>query len=352
MLPPLYTVVVAAAFALFGDASALAIASLQLLNAVATTAIIAFVYSTALTLGGPRCAWLAALLAAFNPLLIGFSGFVWDTCLFALGVTMTIWLAVRLAHNGRGLWPHFAFGLWLGALALLNPALTIAYPLLVLGPAKRSPARPISRSCAALAGWVLILAPWAVRNYQQFGTLTYVRAGLWHEVWMGACPDAETNPKAVYKTTFLMGNPILQKHAAEMGEVAYIAECGRLARDAIAADPTRYVKLCAIRFIDFWLGTLRSHSEPPFYRWLPRSPMRLAIAAFLTAETAIIVVGAVRLRQKREYLWLVGIAALFSAAYVLIQVMLRYRLPIEPLLAIVVGFVLTQKSSADQRFAA
>ena len=86
LLPPLYTGLVAVVYTLLGTDTFLATLALQVLNAIATSVTVLFVFLIARRVGGVRAAWIAALLAAINPMLLGFTTYIWDTNVFCFGV--------------------------------------------------------------------------------------------------------------------------------------------------------------------------------------------------------------------------------------------------------------------------
>ncbi len=343
LLPPAYGVLVAGVFAVFGTETFAATLALQVINALATSIAVVLVFLIARRIGGPRVAWVAALIAMFNPTLFGFTVHAWDTSLFCLGVTLAAWMSMRLSDtpSGRLVWP--AFGFYLGALALLNPALTIAYPFLVLWPLTRSREWRFSALLApvglSILGWLIAITPWTIRNYVHFGELMYIRAGLLHELWIGSCPEADEDPSAVFPNQFPLQSAEAQDRIAAIGEQAYIKETGRKAIDAIAQDPWRFARLIAIRAVDYWAGTIFSHVRPGRSGW-PSGVLRSAVAAFLLGEVLVIVLYlGIRRKLDRDLWWLLAIVLSFSIVYCITQTQVRFRAPTEPLMAIIVASI-------------
>jgi 4-amino-4-deoxy-L-arabinose transferase-like glycosyltransferase len=344
LLPPIYTGIVAGAYWLLGVESPAATLALRLLNALATAAIVFPVFSVGQSLGGRRAGWLAAVIAALNPAVIGFVGLIWDTSLLTLGVCITAWWSWRLAAQRPSAWGWTGFGLWLGALAVFNPALTIAYPLFVLFPALRHAdgrmhglVVPVA---ATLLGWGVAITPWTVRNLVVLDELMYIRGGLWLEVWLGVCPEASGTGNRVYPTHFPLLNPDQQQRVAVLGEAAYIDEAGRMARAAIAADPLRFVHLSALRFVDYWAGTVFTHTTAGESR-LPSSRARQVVLMVLLAETVVLLLGLLRWRRLPPGTgWLLGVIALFPLVYYFTHTAVRFRAPIEPLVGLIVAVVL------------
>lgn len=391
VMPPVYTALTAGALWLFGGETPAAVAFLQIINALATSAAAAIAYCLGRRLGGRRCARVAGALVALNPMLIEYSAYVWDTALFTLGVAFTLWLVLRLEEAGPTLPRFLALGIWLGVLALLNPALTSAYPVLVLWPLLPRKMRPItppirhdamvsvvsgkkestllpafpaasvggpsawfgwsrvSLYCvAAVVGWVVAIGPWTLRNHAQFDRWFYIRCGLWHELWLGVCPEADTNPRAVFSKQFVLLNEEVMRRTMEVGDFGLFDEYGAKAREAVRENPARYLKLSAQRAVDYWAGTVRTHADAADLRWFPTSPLRLGTTVFMLAESllaaAAVVVGWRNSAVRRLALCCV----LFSLVYTLTHMMIRYRAPSEPMMALMVGMLFSKKQYTEQ----
>jgi len=336
LLPPGYTLVVAAVFGIFGVETTASFFVLQLVNALATTLVVWFVFLTAERLGGRYAAWVAALIAALHPALIGFTTYFWDTSLLALGVSMTIYLAVTLRDSKESVSSWCLYGLFLGLVAMVNPSLTAAYPFLVLWPiTKRFGFRPrpmLSYVPVVIAGWVVALAPWTIRNYLHFGEWFYVRNGFAHELWIGVCPEADTDPPEAFFGRFPLLNAQAQRRISEIGETAYIQECAASAKAAIRADPLRYLRLTAVRAVDYWAGTVfsRARAESP---GVPRNWPHRAICVLLVLESCVLLVCLFRrIGGSGELRWPALTALTFSIVYCLTHVQVRFRTPIEPIL--------------------
>lgn len=362
LMPPAYVALVAGVYAALGVESRSATLALQLINAGATSLAVVFVFLIALELAGRRAAWIAALWAAINPTLIGFTDYIWDTSLFGLGVVLAVWFAAGLVKfevrsskfeeatrdmPSSRRW--LIFGAYLGLLALLNPALTLTYPLLVLWPFIRSGAK-LRRAAKIVAltvlGWAVILTPWTVRNYVHFDNLIYVRGGLGMELWLGSCPEADAQGAPVFQAQFPLNNLAIQEHVVRVGEEAFIQECGEKARSAISADQWRFARLCTIRLADFLLGTSFSHAAPATNS-SARFTIRDGITAFLLIETVLVAFLLIFSKlSSRDTALLAGMVLSFSLIYCLTHAQVRFRAPIEPILAILVGFLFVRPASS------
>jgi len=120
-----------------------------------------------------------------------------------------------------------------------------------------------------------------------------------------------------------------------MGELAYIGMRKRQALDYIKADYGRFARLCVKRFIYFWAGPPKA-TQP----WW----MNDAKNSLFLASSVLMFWGLGRaLRQRkpgaRLLFWLI---LLYPAVYYFVYPAPRYRVPIEPEIAILAVFVLTE----------
>jgi len=350
LMPPLYGLLVAGIYRTLGLETMAATALLQCVNSLAAAATVCLAAATVRRIASRRAAFAASLLLLVNPTLIGFTEYIWDTSLFTLGVTLCTWWAVGRDAGPYTVRAFFFYGILLGGLALLNPALTLAYPILVLWmhgrcDARRGPSR-FASAAAATIGWAVAIAPWTIRNYAHFKEWTYIRNGLLHEVWMGVCPEADAPGASNFQANFPLNNRVSRERVGRIGESAYLDECGRKAIQAISEGPARYARLVVLRLVDYWFGTVFTHPENP-RGWRPASTGRAIVMVFLLAETAAGIAGLLMRRSAlRDVYWLGAILFIFSMVYAFTHVQVRFRAPIEPLVALFIAAVWFARRSA------
>jgi len=350
LLPPAYVGIVALTYKLLGTQSHAATITLHLLNAVATAlaAVVAGLVSR--RLAGHVAGWLAGIMAALHPLAFAYTTYVWDTSLFTLGIVLSVWGSLRLSDGPPSMRRYLWFGGGLGLLALLNPAWTTAYPLLVLWPlARRQPPTPGSTrlrlAAMALLGWAIVVVPWTARNYLNADHLSYVRGGLGFELWLGVCPEVDGEGD-VYLSQYPLLNADQQERVIALGERAYIRDAGTRAWEAIRANPGRFIRLSLWRAVDFWAGTVLTHTDGTGGHQLP--DRRTWLTLLLSAETAtlsLLLMGGV----SRDLRWLVGALLLFSLLYTLTHVELRFRAPITPVMSITLACAAVAASQRCRR---
>lgn len=345
LMPPVYVAFVAVVFLALGPDTPLAQFVLLGVNAAATALVVPLLFGIVRTLFGERAAWRAAVLAAIHPVLIRYTTFIWDTNLFTLAVVVTLCYACRLRKPHVPPLSWLLFGAMLGGVALLNPALTVTYPMLVLWPATSSTgwrARSVSRAVLfTLVGWAVVLTPWTVRNYIHFDRLIYVRGGFDLELWLGAAPEVDDRSGRVYPARFPLANAAEQERFQSLGETAYLDQCGANAREAILRDPARYAKLVLIRWVDFWTGDVASHLAQivPLTRG---GRMHRIGVGFVTLELLVLVAAGLWTRRlNADQRWLLAMLLVFPVVYALTHGGLRFRAPIEPVMVMLTVSVLS-----------
>jgi hypothetical protein len=127
-----------------------------------------------------------------------------------------------------------------------------------------------------------------------------------------------------------------------MGELAYIELRKQEALDYIRADYPRFARLCVKRFIYFWAGPPKA-TQPP---WLNDAKNSLFLAS-----SVLMFWGLGRaLRRRRPGAWLLfWLILLVPAIYYIVFPGPRYRVPIEPEMAILAVFLITEAEKKSVR---
>jgi hypothetical protein len=161
------------------------------------------------------------------------------------------------------------------------------------------------------------------------------------QLWLGVCPESSADRSRIFDAQFPLMGIEQQNRFVEMGEQAYLDDCMQRAVEVISTEPWRFARLTGIRALDYWAGTVFSHQPPGGSGW-PASPLRAAGAVFLFFEAVVAAGGLIFLKKTPVAArWLLGIVVAFSLVYCLTHVEIRYRTPCEPVLALVVGILLS-----------
>ncbi len=199
----------------------------------------------------------AALLVAFNPFLIYFTGLLLTETLFT---AMLAWALVLLAWPGAIESRGRARLMWLGGTVLLALAVLVRPGAMGLpvGMAlcgafvNRRAARayhlgplwPLPVGATGLVATVLILLPWAYRNHLVMGQWVWTSTNAGFTAYDGFNPDADGSSD--------------QQFVAEMPQLARMSEVSRSeyltakARDYTDAHPQRVTELALAKIARMW----------------------------------------------------------------------------------------------------
>jgi Dolichyl-phosphate-mannose-protein mannosyltransferase len=341
--PPLYPYLTAGVFLLFGiysKASAFVLLTcnsfFSSLTCIPIFLIARKIFSERVAVGS---AWAWALLPN---VMFWCTRWVWETSLSALLLATIFWVSLTL-EEGKGWRRWFEFGLLWGMAALNSASLLSFLPAAGWWAGWRS----AQRGKPSLRGVVLAsvvfftsVTPWLVRDYKEFGRFIFIRDNFGAELRLGNGPGADgTWMEYLHPTQDVYA----MRQYQEMGELAYIARRKRQAIEFIQADYPRFVGLCIRRFVYFWAGTPKA-SQPP---WLGEAKNSLFLASSLLAFWGL--GRGLRLRRPRAWLlfWLI---LLYPAVYYVVFPAPRYRVPIEPEMAILCVFVLTEAAGRTNAF--
>jgi hypothetical protein len=356
-LAPVYPLLVAATFKLFGTFTAQAFFACVALNILFSSAACVPIFFAGKRIGGMGVGAGAAWLWAVFPsaVMMPFE-WIWDTSLSALLAALILWATVELAESERGLdWG--VYGLLWGLALMTNPALGVLLPFLLGWVALRRRGESGARwKRVALAAGVAILCcvPWTIRNYVAFHRFVPVRSNLPFELWLGNNDIFDEHTRNGRKS--ITRTEEARKYA-QLGETAYMAEKWELATSFMRAHPGLELRLAGRKFVDFWMGTespVKNFRETD--SWLIRG---ILLSSFLTAIGALcgVVVfwgGQKKMTRRRrdlrgsaeeekdgtekgaemtgEIVWpLMVFPVVFPCLYYVTHADLRYRHPIDPI---------------------
>lgn len=333
--PPLYPYLIAGVFRIFGIYSRASAFVLLAINSTfsALTCIPIFLIAKRMFYEkvAVGSAWAWALLPN---VMFWCTRAIWETSLSALLLATIIWLTMRLEER-EGWLPWLEFGLLWGIIALNGTSLLSFLPAAGLYAwYRRAKAGKKSFAGVMLASIIFLacITPWLVRNYRTFGKFIFIRDNFGAELRLGNGPGADG-------TLMLYLDPPHDSYAMHqfqtMGEVKYIAMRKQQAIDYIKADYARFAGLSFKRFLSFWAGPPRV-TDPAW--------VGMAKDSLFLASSVLMFWGLGRaLRQRRPGAWLLfWLVLLYPAIYYFVYAIPRYRHAIEPEIAILAVFVLTE----------
>jgi hypothetical protein len=383
-LPPLYPLLMAAAFKVFGVYTRGAALALMVVDSALSAAIAPAVYEIAArcfdarriarrgaTVAAPVAVWSAWMWAVYPAALQYAVHWVWEmsvtACLFSWAIVVALRLrrvgsdiVARPIHdddavmNGApgsvarlSLW--FVLGVLWGLIALTNASLMLCLPATLVWIAWpelrrwRLSGKTVVGAVLTCVAFAAVLAPWVVRNVRVMGAPVLTRDNFGVEFYESTL---ERNDGFPWGTTVPLwtGDPEYQQYV-RMGEIAFAKMRGEQAKARIRARPWRTAKWTLDRFLFFWDGTphaANGHLANEFLRQL--SYCFLSVCGLLGLGLMI--------RRRVEGAGLFAlIFLLLPLPYYLVTVQPRFRHPMEPLIAVLAVFLFrsTEKKRVESR---
>jgi 4-amino-4-deoxy-L-arabinose transferase-like glycosyltransferase len=338
--PPLYPYLMAGVFRIFGVYSYASAWALLTINSLLAALTCIPIYLIGLKTFGEQVAIWSARVWALLPYVWYWSiHWIWDTTFTPLILSLIFLLALNLTDpesEDSASWRGWiVFGALWGVGALANPSMLSFLPFCGLWIWwQRS-----RRGLASLAGVILsslifflALSPWLIRNYEVFGHFVFLRDDFGLQFRLGNSNGADGMLMAYLQPNL---NNLEFEKFQRMGELAYAAECKRLAFQWVHENPQRFFVISLKRFFYYWNGVPKATDST--------APVDFRTSLFL-AWSVLSIWGVSRaVKQKRPGAWLfAGLMLTYPTTYYFVFPHARYRHPIEPELLLLAIFVLLE----------
>ena len=337
---PLYPLLIAGVFKLFGVYTALSAWVLLAVNCLLNALMVRTTWEIAARCFNGRVAVWSAWLWALYPAAMQYAvRWIWEMTLTAFLFSSVLVLALRMRRIGEpasrestisgqtaGRWALFGV-LW-GLIALSNPEVCVILPVMgvwiLLDPVERR-----ARHCgqAALAAMLCLglIAPWSWRNWTVFHHWVPLRGNFGAELYLGNGPGAAGLLMEYNHPGESSGQLRLYR---EMGEVRYVAMRGAQAKSIIRSNWPRFLRLSAIRGYFFWFGVPHPFDDAPWVEY-----GRNLNYQFLSVTGVLGLLLALYRRVPAAGLF-AACFALLPLLYYFVAVHARFRHPFEPLIDI------------------
>jgi dolichyl-phosphate-mannose-protein mannosyltransferase len=348
-LAPIYPLIVAGLFKLFGVYTRAAFFAALCLNIVFSSATCVPIFYLGKRIAGVGVgslgAWLWALFP--NAVLIPFE-WIWDTSLAALLAAVIAWATLQIADSKP--WRNWiCYGLLWGFALMTNPAVGSVFPFLLAWLAfgrlrEQSPGRRtlLARPALALLVAALCCIPWTVRNFAVFHRFIPFRSNLAYELYIGNNENYDERRRGF--------PPITQEletlRYLRMGETAFMEEERQKALRFIETHPRMELQLIAWRFVDFWIGV------PDPWRtfkvtdsWFIRG---ILLGNFLSAVGSLCGMLILFARRSLAAIPLAAFPLVFPLLYYVTHTSLRYRHPIDPLVLLLTAVAIGALESKQE----
>jgi hypothetical protein len=365
-LAPVYPLLIAAIFKLFGAFTFRAFCASVSLNCIASALACFPLFAAAERIAGKSTAALATWLWAVSPVAIILPyAWIWDTSASALLAAALLWATLALADRpcpgdvktpdatpAYGAPAFVLYGLLWGISLLTSPALAALLPFLLLWlvlhrctniNAARS--TQLRNGLLSLAVILLTVLPWTLRNYAQFHRFVPLRSNLPYEFWSGNNEIFDPNSRQINRITRYEETNLY----AREGENTFLSEKWQAATTFVRTRPQLYAQLCAQRFVATWLG---SDSPVRDFRQTDDSLARLLLL-WNAASFAAMLAGLLRLylRQRSCFFLLAIFPAIFPITFYLTHTSLRHRHPIDPAVCLLMALAFLPRRAATAKTA-
>jgi 4-amino-4-deoxy-L-arabinose transferase-like glycosyltransferase len=336
--PPLYPLLIAGVFQVFGIYSLPSAVVLLILNSAfsALTCIPIFLIAQRCFDDDRVAIWTSWIWTLFPPVMAWATRWVWETSFATFLLAMIFWLTLVMEERD-GWKPWLLFGFLWGVVGLTNTSLLSFLPasgLWIWYHRWNSGKKSLAGLVLASILFAACVTPWLFRNYQTFGKFIFIRSNFGAELRLGNGPGADgTWQQQLHPTQ----NLIEMARYKNLGEIAYVDTRQHEAVEYIREDYGRFFGLCMKRFIYYWTG-------------IPRSSAKIASTVFRNAaywmSSVLALLGLVRALRKRQrgawlFFWLILI---YPAVYYVVFPHPRYRHPIEPELGILMVYGVVKQS--------
>ena len=369
-LTPLYPLLMAAAFKVFGVYTRAAALAVMVVDSALSAAIAPAVYEIAARcfdargiarrgakVAAPVALWSAWLWAVYPAAMQYAVHWLWEmsltTCLFAWAIVV----ALRLRGVGEGgdfagpahddgtvvNGAHGRFRLWVGLgvlwglIALSNASLLLCLPAMMIWVAWpelkrwRLELRTVVGAALTCVAFAMALVPWVVRNERVMHAFVLTRDNFGVELYNSSLPSNDGLPWGTAMPLW-QGDPVFRVYE-RMGEVKFAQMRQKEAMANLRSEPGLFARWTMDRFFFFWDGTPHAANGHPVGEYLRQlSYCFLSVCGLLGL--------ALMLRRRVEGAGLFALAfALVPLVYYLVTVQPRFRHPIEPLIAVLAVYL-------------
>ena len=350
-LPPVYPLLIAAVFKLFGVYTPASAWVLLAINSALSAATALAIWEIAARCFSHRVALWSAWIWALHPAALQYAvRWIWEMSLTTALFTWTLVFALRLRNvqpviptanapyvpaknhvlndDSTLLW--LLFGLFWALIALANSTLLLFLPICGLWILLGRQSHSLRNAVLAAILFLSCLFPWVYRNHQVFHTFIPLRSNFGAELYLGNGPGS-TGLLMEYDHPFRSPRQLLQY--ARLGELPYVAGRGALAKAYIRTHPAHFADLTLRRVFFYWWSV----PDDASHAWIV-SYLRVLDFSFISLSGLLGLALALYLRTPAAKLFAWAFA-LLPLTYYFVTVHARFRHPLEPLLCILAVFL-------------
>jgi dolichyl-phosphate-mannose-protein mannosyltransferase len=347
-MTPLFPLLLAGIFRHFGAYTFHAWTATVLLNISCCTLACVPIYFVGKRIGGiglaSGTAWLWAIFP--NAILLPVES-MWDASISALLAATILWATLALAESQR-LRDWCAYGLLWGIALMFNATLAGLFPFLagwLVYRARQEKREWFKPTAAAVAIILLCCVPWTIRNYRVFHRFVPLRSVLGLQLWLGNNDQTQDVFRGDLHPIY---NPAEREKYISMGEIAYMQQKKQEAIAYMLTHPAREAHLITYRAISIWSGGTPYPLED--FLGMPSLRFRVVLAFNLVAALGTLCGIVILFRQRSQFA--IPVAAfplIYPWAYYLTLALPRYRLPIDPIVMLLLAISIQRLTRMRRR---
>ena len=323
-LPPLYPMLLAGEMALFGDN----LLAMRLIQSAIGALMCLVVFHIGTRVYSVRSGVIGSLLCAIYPPMILYSTHLLPEQLFMLLTCCALYLLMNL--RGEPIYKFLACGAIIGLAALtkeIGLLLLLAYLLWLFCNRARFP-NSLRRTALIVAGCVIIIAPWTVRNYLAFHQFVPITTNSGINFYIG------NNPSATGRFQWVLPPESKWNEPSPNGKFEYevCSQGYKLGMAFASNNPGRFVKLVFQRAYYFFRLPFPSPEDATFE--IPGKLIWLLLYVLILISL-VLNVFSLRGSRRPESGLLYLLVAVLICPFLLTVGMPPYRLAFMPFAAVI-----------------
>ncbi|HOC23853.1 MAG TPA: glycosyltransferase family 39 protein [bacterium] len=312
-------------------------AQVRLAQLVISLATIVFVAFFSRMLFGSSAALLAAAGCALYPYFIFLPGTILATTLYSMLLVLGAWMYMEAVNTNNNKMMFFGGMVWGWAVLTVTTAIVLAGATVVwhLRHASGSRGEKLRLAGCFLAGMLLLLAPWMVRNQHKLGRPLLATNGGYN-LWLGNNPAADIEAPCGVPTPPAMDERIIRSGSELYADSLFSAT----ARAYIAAEPGAFAKRTLLKGLFFW----RLDPSPVTASYLSRGEL-VRILGLITFLPLLILTfwGYIKAppQLKKRMALFFYYALAYTAVHAVMIIKVRLRLPLDHFIIMMAAYGLT-----------
>jgi len=340
--PPVYPYILAGVFKLFGiytAASAWVILAFNSIFAALTCLTLYYIAEKIYGIGVARAtAWAWAVFPYF---LYWPTRVVWETSFTTFLLSLALLLTLRMTEQAP-LRSWLIFGALWGLIILTNTAVVSLMLCCLIWLWFRAPRTPWQGLLLCVLTTTLVVTPWLVRNYNEFGRFLFVRDNLPLEMYEANNAESE----GLWTRAEHPGNdPEAMRRFQELGEIRFMDEKKAEVQQFIREHPGRFLWFTVKRAMYFWIAPPQATIVNGYDLMISRHVNFLLGALFAFAGLWLTLHNHVR-----GGLLLACFLLIYPLPYYLVNPFPRYKHVIEPEMLMLIVYLFWESRKVEIRW--